>query len=196
MVRVEINARLHEEARVASAKFALKPAAGMPALRDQVAEQLRISVLWADEQEAMIGHIKAYVQWGTEDALMLSTTGGAVEVKGSELPSAEPESAEVGITAIVFGAELEALEDRLEGMAAAIAGQNGQWCVFVHECEHHHHGHEHGEDCGCHDHEHDHHHHEHEHDEECSCHDHEHHHAHGHEDHDHEHDHHHHGHED
>ncbi len=184
MIKVEINARLHEEARVASAKFSLKPEAGLAALRDQIGEQLRISVLWADEQEAMIGHIKAYLQWGTEDALMLSTTGGAVEVKGSMLPSREPELAEVGITAIVFGVELEALEDRLEGMAAAIAGQNGQWCVYAHECEHHHHDHEHGEDCSCHDHEH---YHDHEHGETCSCHDHEHH-------HDHDHDHEHHGH--
>ena len=182
MIKVEINARLHEEARVASAKFELKPAAGVAALRDQIAEQLRISVLWADEQEAMIGHIKAYVQWGTENALMLSTTGGAVEVKGSELPSAEPEIAEVGITGIVFGAELEALEDRLEGMAAAIAGQNGQWCVYAHECDHHHHDHEHSEDCSCDDHDH---HHHHEHGEECSCHEHEHHHSHEHDDHDH-----------
>ncbi len=192
MIKVEINARLHEEARVASAKFELKPAAGVAALRDQIAEQLRISVLWADEQEAMIGHIKAFVQWGTENALMLSTTGGAVEVKGSELPSNEPEIAEVGITGIVFGAELEALEDRLEGMAAAIAGQNGQWCVYAHECEHHHHDHEHSEECACDDH--DHHHHHHEHGEECSCHEHEHHHGHEHDEHDH-HDHGHHGHE-
>ena len=186
MVKVEINARLHEEARVASAKFSLKPAGGLAALRDQTAEQLRVSVLWADEQEAMIGHIKAYLQWGTEEALMLSTTGGAVEVKGSALPSIEPELAEVGITGIVFGVELEALEDRLEGMAAAIAGQNGQWCVYAHECEHHHHhDHDHGEDCdcGCHDddHDHDHEHHQsHEHGEACSCHEHEHHHDHAH----------------
>ena len=186
MIRVEINARLHEEARVASAKFSLKTAAGLAALRDQIKEQLRISVLWADEQEAMIGHIKAYLQWGTEDALMLSTTGGAVEVKGSALPSAEPELAEVGITGIVFGVELETLEDRLEGMAAAIAGQNGQWCVYVHECEHHHHEHDHGEECDCHDHEH----HDHEYDENCSCHEHEHHHTHEHHEHGH------HGHED
>lgn len=193
MIKVEINARLHEEARVASAKFELKPAAGVAVLRDQIAEQLRISVLWADEQDAMIGHIKAYVQWGTENALMLSTTGGAVEVKGSELPSVEPEIAEVGITGIVFGAELEALEDRLEGMAAAIAGQNGQWCVYAHECEHHHHDHEHSGDCSCDDH--DHHHHDHEHGEECACHEHEHHHGHEHDHHDH-HDHGHHGPED
>ena len=183
MIRVEINARIHEEARVASAKFCLKPSGGLAALRDQVAEQLRITVLWADEQEAMIGHIKAYLQWGTEDAVMLSTTGGAVEIKGSSLPSSEPELAEVGITGIVFGAELEALEDRLEGMAAAVAGQNGQWCIYAHECEHHHHhdhdhDHEHEEECSCHDH----HDHDHDHDESCSCHEHHEHDHHGHED--------------
>jgi len=170
MVRVEINARIHEEARVASAKLSLKPTGGLAALRDQVGEQLRISVRWAEEQDILIGHIKAYLQWGGEDALMLSTTGGAVEVKGSALPDTVPESAEVGITAIVFGPELEAVEDRLEGMATAIAGQNGEWCTYVHECEHHHHhhdhDHEHDENCSCHEHDHDH--------------DHEHHHEHGH----------------
>ena len=100
---------------------------------------------------------------------MLSTTGGAVEVKGSALPEGSVNTAEVGITAIVFGVDLELLEDRLEGMAAVIAGQNGEWCVYSHDCEHHHH----------HDHEHEH---EHDHDEHCSCHDHdhEHHHDHGH----------------
>jgi hypothetical protein len=188
MIKTTINARLHEEARVASAKLALKPLHGLAALRDQIAEQLRISVLWADEQEAMIGHVKAYLQWGEGEALMLSTTGGAVEVKGSALPAEEPETAEVGITAIVFGPELEAVEDRLEGMAAAIAGQNGEWCTYDHECEHHHHDHEHGEDCGCHDHDHDH-----DHDEHCDCHDHDHEHHHHHE---HHHEHHHGGHED
>ncbi len=180
MIKTTINARLHEEARVASAKLALKPLHGLAALRDQIAEQLRISVLWADEQEAMIGHIKAYLQWGEGEALMLSTTGGAVEVKGSALPGAEPENAEVGITAIVFGPELEAVEDRLEGMAAAIAGQNGEWCTYDHECEHHHH-HDHGEECDCRDHDHDH-------GEHCDCHDHDH--GHGHH-HDHHHEHHH-----
>ncbi len=180
MIKTTINARLHEEARVASAKFTLKPLHGLAALRDQISEQLRISVLWADEQEAMIGHIKAYLQWGEGEAIMLSTTGGAVEVKGSTLPGEEPGTAEVGITAIVFGPELEAVEDRLEGMAAAIAGQNGEWCTYDHECEHHHH-HDHGEECDCRDHDHDH-------GEHCDCHDHDH--GHGHH-HDHHHEHHH-----
>ena len=180
MIKTTINARLHEEARVASAKFVLKPLRSLAVLRDQVSEQLRISVLWAEELDAMIGHIKAYIQWAEGEAVMLSTTGGAVEVKGSDLPGKLPETAEVGVTAIVFGPELEAVEDRLEGMAAAIIGQNGEWCTYDHECEHHHHDHEHGEDCGCHDHEH---HHDHEHD-------HEHHyeHEHRHGDHDHHHD--------
>ena len=188
MIRTEISARLHEEARVASAKLSLRPAAGLAALRDQVAEQLRISVRWAEETDTLIGHIKAYLQWGGTEAVMLSTTGGPVEVKGSPLPEGEPESAEVGITAIVFGPELEAVEDRLEGMAAAIAGQNGEWCTFVHECEHHHHhdhdhDHDHDGACGCGEHEHEHeHHHAHEHGHE-HHHDHEHHHHH----HDHEH---------
>ena len=33
----------------------------------------------------LIGHAKAYLSWGGEEARMLSTTGGEVEVKGSDL---------------------------------------------------------------------------------------------------------------
>ena len=183
MITVNINARDHEEAHVASAKFTL-PEVSLSLAEAEVTKQLAVTVRWAEEKDMLIGHVKAYLTWGTEDARMLSTTGGAVEVKGSALPSVEPELAEVGITGIVFGVELEALEDRLEGMAAAIAGQNGQWCVYAHECEHHHHhDHDHGEDCdcGCHDDDHDHeHHHSHEPGEACSCHEHEHHHDHAH----------------
>ena len=94
---------------------------------------------------------------------MLSTTGGEVEIKGSALPAGAMD-AETGITVIAFGAELEDAEDRLEGMAAAIVGQFGEWCVYDHECEHHHHhDHDHDHEHG-HDHEHDHeHHHDHDH---------------------------------
>ncbi|MBR4692641.1 MAG: hypothetical protein IKP17_07770 [Oscillospiraceae bacterium] len=157
MITVNINARDHEEAHVASAKFTL-PGAALPAVEAALVKQLAVTVRWADEKDMLIGHAKAYLSWGGEDARMLSTTGGPVETKGSELPDT-PADAEVGVTVIVFGGELEDAEDRLEGLSAAVVGQFGEWCSYVHECEHHHghdhghdHGHEHhghGHDCGC-----------------------------------------------
>ena len=163
MITVSINARDHEEAHVASARFRL-PAAGLARVEDEVKKQLAVSVRWAEERELLIGHIKAYLAWDGDRARMLSTTGFEVETKGSELPPEERE-AEIGITLIVFGGELEDAEDRLEGMSAAIAGQFGEWCSYHHECEHEHHHHEHHD----HDHEHHHHDHGHEHDHSCGC---------------------------
>ncbi len=164
MITVHINARDHEEAHVASAKFDLKNVR-LAALEDQVKDQLAVTVRWAEEMDILIGHAKAYLSWGASEARMLSTTGGEVEIKGSELP-AEGLDAEVGITVIVFGGELEDAEDRLEGMSAAVVGQFGEWCVYDHECEHHHHDHDHEHDHGHgHDHDHDHmHEHDHHHD--------------------------------
>ena len=177
MINVNINARDHEEAHVASAKFVL-PAASLSQAEAEVTKQLAVTVRWAEEKDLLIGHVKAYLTWGTGDARMLSTTGGAVESKGSELPEGT-HPVEVGVTAIVFGGELEEVEDRLEGLSAAVVGQFGDWCTYVHECEHHHH-HDHDHD---HDHEHDHdhdheHHHEHHHEHE-HHHDHDHGHSHG-----------------
>jgi len=161
MITVHINARDHEEAHVASAKFIL-PAADLAQAEREVARQLAVTVRWAEEKDMLIGHAKAYLSWGGEEARMLSTTGGEVEAKGSELPAFAAD-AEVGVTVIVFGGELEDAEDRLEGMSAAIVGQFGDWCVYDHECEHHHdHDHEHE-----HSHEHHHDHHEHGEDEHC-----------------------------
>ncbi len=158
MITVNINARDHEEAHVASAKFTL-PGAALPAVEAALVKQLAVTVRWADEKDMLIGHVKAYLSWGGEDARMLSTTGGPVETKGSELPDTSAD-AEIGVTVIVFGGELEDAEDRLEGLSAAVVGQFGDWCSYIHECEHHHdhdhhhghdHGHEHhghGHDCG------------------------------------------------
>ena len=159
MITVNINARDHEEAHVASAKFSL-PAADLHQAEAEVARQLAVTVRWAEEKELLIGHAKAYLSWGGSEARMLSTTGGAVEIKGSPLPEGAAD-AEVGVTVIVFGGELEDAEDRLEGFSAAVIGSFGDWCVYIHECEHHHHDHAHDHE---HVHEHDHgHHHEHEH---------------------------------
>ena len=159
MVTVNINARDHEEAHVASAKFNI--AASAAQVESELIRQLAVTVRWAEETERLVGHIKAYVSWGTGEARMLSTTGGPVEVKGSELPDGVRD-AEVGVTVIVFGGDLEDVEDRLEGLSSAVCGQLGEWCAFIHECEHEHHHHHH------HEHEHEHHH-EHGHDGEENC---------------------------
>ena len=165
MITVHISARDHEGAHVASAKFALT-GASFERLEEEIARQLAVTVRWAEEKDMLLGHAKAYLSWGGEEARMLSTTGGDVETKGSELPAGEGD-AEVGVTVIAFGAELEDAEDRLEGIAAAVVGRFGEWCVYDHECEHHHHHdhdhdheHEHEHEHDHHGHEHDHHHHE------------------------------------
>lgn len=153
MITVSIHANDHEEAHVASAKFSV-PAADAAALEAEVRKQLAVTVRWADENDILIGHAKAYLNWGTAEARMLSTTGGDVEAKGSELP-AGIKDIEVGITIIVFGGELEDAEDRLEGLSAAIIGRFDDWCVYEHTCEHHHdHSHEHHHDHDHHSHEH------------------------------------------
>ena len=161
MITVHINARDHEEAHVASANFTL-PAADLAHAEREVARQLAVTVRWAEEKDMLIGHAKAYLSWGGEEARMLSTTGGEVEAKGSELPAGAAD-AEIGVTVIVFGGELEDAEDRLEGMSAAVVGQFGDWCVYDHECEHHHHDHDHDHHDHEHEHGHEHHDHGHEH---------------------------------
>ncbi len=169
MITVNLNARDHEEAHVASASFLL-PGVSLARVEEILSGQLAVTAKWAEETDKLIGHVKAYLRWGGEEARMLSTTGLGVERKGSELPES-PADAEVGVTVIVFGGDLEEAEDRLEGLASAVAGPFGEWCAFIHECEHeHHHHHDHDHEHG---HEHEHHHHDHGQEEE-ACHDHDH----------------------
>ncbi len=152
MIKVQISAHDHEEAHVASAVFTL-PGAVAARAEAELGKQLSVTVRWAQELELLIGHVKAYLSWGEGEARMLSTTGYEVEAKGSDLPQGFRDL-EIGVTLIVFGGELEDAEDRLEGLSAAIAGQFGEWCSFVHECEHEHHHHEHGQHRHEHEHEH------------------------------------------
>ena len=55
MITVHINARDHEEAHVASAKFDLKNVS-LAALETQVKNQLAVTVRWAEEMDILIGH--------------------------------------------------------------------------------------------------------------------------------------------
>ncbi len=143
MIRVSISGHIHDEARVVSAKFYLTPAGGLALLRNRISEQLDITNKWAEENDAFIGHVKAYIQWGENEAIMLSTTGDGTEAKGSDIPAKAPNIADIGITAIIFGIELEAVIDRLKGLAAAVVGQYMEYCVYEHIHEHEH---KHGDD--------------------------------------------------
>ena len=143
MIAAIINTKVHDKAQIASVSFSLLVSSGLGLLKDRLYEQLKITNKWADEQGALIGHVKAYIQWGQDEALMLSTTGEEVDIKGSELPIAAPENAEVGITAIVFGVELKMVKDRLVGITGAIAGQYGEYCIYKAE---HKHDHEHNQE--------------------------------------------------
>ena len=150
MITVQISAHDHEEAHVASARFLL-PGAEAARAEEELKKQLSVTVRWADEMNLLIGHAKAYLSWGEENARMLSTTGCEVETKGSEVPRGLRD-VEAGVTLIVFGGSLEDAEDRLEGLSSAVAGQFGGWCAFHHDCGHEHHHHDRGHS---HDHEHD-----------------------------------------
>ncbi len=140
MIRVSISGYIHDEARVVSAKFYLVPSGGLALLRNRVSDQLDITNKWAEENGAFIGHVKAYIQWGENEAIMLSTTGDGTEAKGSDIPVKTPNIADIGVTAIVFGIELEAAIERLKGLAAAVVGQYMEYCVYerIHEHEHRH----------------------------------------------------------
>jgi len=173
-VHIQIGARTHEKAAVVSARFhlPLKTRDVLPALMDSLTAGMRQLNAWAEENGVIIGHIKGYLGWGQE-AVMLSTTGGDVQVKGSTSLPEPPCTAEVGLAAIVFGIAPDAMEERMEQFIMAALKALGYPAVFEHEEEH---DHEHGEDC-CGGHAH---HHDHGHGEDC-CGDHAHHHDHGHE---------------
>ena len=76
MITVKINGRVHDKAQVASISFDLGSNeiinGGIALLRDRLSQQLNITNRWADEQGALIGHVKAYIKWGEDEAIMLS----------------------------------------------------------------------------------------------------------------------------
>ena len=199
MIHVDVNARLHDEARVVSANFDLelkKPGDAEKLISCMVAGMEETN-RWAERNNVFIGHVKGFVTWGEDKAVMISTVGEDVQVKGSEERPEPPCTVKVGTTNIVFGIDLHEVEERVEEFVKEVVGQfdeNAEICCehddgcecgchdhdhdHEHEHEHHHHHHEHddGCECGCHEHEHEHHHHHHEHDDGCGCgcHDHEH----------------------
>jgi hypothetical protein len=116
MVRVGISGRVHDEARVVSIKFYLIPMGGIGLLRDRIASQLDITGKWAEENGAFIGHAKAYIRWGENEAIVLSNTGGETEARGSQPPAEAPSLADIGVTVIVFGIDLKAAEEEAEGL--------------------------------------------------------------------------------
>ncbi len=209
MIQIDISARLHDEARVVSANFdiELTDAAAADTLIAAMVSGMEETNLWADKHDVFIGHVKGFVTWDEDKAVMISTVGAAVEVKGSEDRPQPPCTVKVGTANIVFGIDLHEVELRVMAFVSGVLAKFGEVAEFhckheddcecgCHDHEHEHHHHHDGDcECGCHDHEHEHHHH-HDGDCECGCHDHEHHHHHdddcecGH-DHGHEHHHHH-----
>ena len=168
MLKLEMRGRTHDEARVVSAQF--KVEAEFEAMRDALVKAMEAECEWAEANDVIIGHLKAYIKRGDE-AVMLSTTGYGVQVKGEP---GEGSELDVGIDSITYGSTLGVAEQRLEALARGVlAGRDIEvnWDCGDPECtdpSHHHHRHDEHCDCG----------HDHEHHDECSC---------GH-DHDHEHD--------
>jgi hypothetical protein len=175
-VHVTMYARSHDEARVVSAQFQLPLPRGedMPRLLDALADGMRSVNAWAEDNDIIIGHVKGYVSWG-EGAVMVSTTGGAVQVKGSEISPEPPCTADVGIASIVFGTQLHEAEERMERFVTALLGRMECGFSLVHAEHHHDHGDGAEEPCEEHGHRHEHDHHGH--GDACSCGEHGHHHA-------------------
>jgi len=215
MIHVDVSARLHDEARVVSANFDMELTAAGSAdkLIAAMVAGMEETNRWADKNDVFIGHVKGFVTWDEDKAVMISTVGAAVEVKGSEERPQPPCTVKVGTANIVFGIDLHEVEERVMAFVSEVLAQFGETAHFHceheedcqcgchdhdHDHEHHHHHDEHCE-CGCHDHDHEHHHHHDEHCE-CGCHDHDHEHHHHHDEHcecgchDHDHEHHHHEH--
>ena len=161
MLKLEMRGRTHDEARVVSAQF--KVEADFESVRDALVKAMEAEFEWADANDVIIGHLKAYIKRGDE-AVMLSTTGYGVQVKGEPGEGAE---LDVGIDSITYGSTLGVAEQRLEAIARGVlAGRDIEvnWDCGDPECtDPSHHHHDHGGECSC---GHDHEHHDHG---ECSC---------------------------
>ncbi len=153
MLKLEMRGRTHDEARVVSAQF--KVEADFESVRDALVKAMEAECEWAEANDVIIGHLKAYIKRGDE-AVMLSTTGYGVQVKGEPGEGAE---LDVGIDSITYGSTLGVAEQRLEAIARGVlAGRDIEvnWDCGDPECtDPSHHHHDHGGECSCgHDHEH------------------------------------------
>ena len=136
MIHVDVSARLHDEARVVSANFEMELTA------DGSADQLIAAMVagmeetnrWAEKNDVFIGHVKGYVTWGEDKAVMISTVGAAVEVKGSEDRPQPPCTVKVGTANIVFGIDLHEVEERVMAFVSELVSSFGELPEF--SCEH------------------------------------------------------------
>ncbi len=146
MLKLEMRGRTHDEARVVSAQF--KVEADFESVRDALVKAMEAECEWAEANDVIIGHLKAYIKRGDE-AVMLSTTGYGVQVKGEPGEGAE---LDVGIDSITYGSTLGVAEQRLEAIARGVlAGRDIEvnWDCGDPECtDPSHHHHDHGE-CSC-----------------------------------------------
>ena len=135
---------------VVSAEFEVVADDAQKVVNTVKSEMSRITA-WADANGAIIGHLKGFVQ-PYDGAYMLSTTGGEVNISG-EL------TLEVGVTGIMFGAELDAVQAQLIELSQNTLNAFGiteidiEVCDEEHEHNHAHDSHSHSHhDHGSHDH--------------------------------------------
>jgi hypothetical protein len=163
-IEIVMNSKLHDEARVVSAKFAIRliKAGDLSRLLDTLTSGMASINEWAFDNDVIIGHVKGFVTCGTE-SVMISTTGDDVQTKGSLNMPEPPCDIEVGLASIVFGIELREVEKQLEGFISKLLDHFNIGHTMIHEGAH-----VHDESCGCgehhHHHAHDGHTHEHVHD--------------------------------
>lgn len=162
-IEIVMNSKLHDEARVVSAKFSIRliKAGDMSRLFDMLSSGMASINEWAFDNEVIIGHVKGFVTCG-EESVMISTTGDDVQTKGTQNMPEQPCDIEIGLASIVFGIELREVEKQLEGLISKLLDHFDIGHTMIHEGAH-----VHDDSCGCgehhHHHSHDRHTHEHEH---------------------------------
>jgi hypothetical protein len=154
-VKIRVTAKIHEDARVIATQFKLsiQNSNDMSRLVDAIAGGMRTMVEWADAKDVIIGHVKSYISWDDE-AIMLSTTGAEVQVKGAQTLPEGMTTADVGIAAIVFSTDLKEASRSVSRLVKNVLAAFGKAAVIISEAKTHDH-HERGRDCGCSEHAHD-----------------------------------------
>jgi hypothetical protein len=151
-IEIVMNSKLHDEARVVSAKFAIRllKTGDLSRLLDTLTRGMESINEWAFDNDVIIGHVKGFVTCGKE-SVMISTTGDDVQTKGSQNMPETPCDIEVGLASIVFGIELREVEKQLEGLISKLLDHFGIGHTMIHESAH-----VHDDSCGCGDHHHHH----------------------------------------